>query len=279
MPADRVNYPFNERLTTTDGWAKYNRYYWLEGGYPEFLEFFFHRFFPEPHSTKQIEDFITWGLDVDPVTLVTMEDGLFARQRESIRAVCERITVPVLVIHGDEDEMMPHASGAALAEITGGQLVTVSGGGHGVLARDPVIVNHVIKRFVDRICRVRARDPDHEGFVERDGVNVGYELYGEGGTAAFLVPASPITHARSWKGLIPFLSRHVTCRHHRRPRHGPLRPTTPGRSLRTQRDRRRPAGRARRHRRRARPWSWPTVTPRRGRCGSPPSIPSWLPGS
>ena len=59
----------------------------------------------------------------------------------------------MLVIHGDQDEMAPHAAGAALAEITGGQLVTIAGGGHGVLARDPVVVNHVIKRFVDRIAR------------------------------------------------------------------------------------------------------------------------------
>jgi pimeloyl-ACP methyl ester carboxylesterase/predicted glycosyltransferase len=60
---------------------------------------------------------------------------------------------------------------------------------------------------------MRARYPDHEGFVERDGVKVGYEVYGpdgEGRPAALLVPSSPITHARSWKGLIPFLSRHVT---------------------------------------------------------------------
>ena len=57
---------------------------------------------------------------------------------------------------------------------------------------------------------MRARYPDHEGFVERDGIEVAYEVYGEGGPAALLVPSSPITHARSWKGLIPFLSRHLT---------------------------------------------------------------------
>jgi pimeloyl-ACP methyl ester carboxylesterase/predicted glycosyltransferase len=56
---------------------------------------------------------------------------------------------------------------------------------------------------------MRACQPDHVGLVERDGVHVGYEVYGEGGVAAFLVPASPITHARSWKALIPYLSRHV----------------------------------------------------------------------
>jgi len=152
-PANRIVYPFDERLDSTEGWAKYNRYYWLEGGYPDFLDFFFDRFFPEPHSTKQIEDFISWGLDVDPSTLVTIEAGLFARQRERARALCERITVPVLVIHGNEDEMASYASGEALAEITGGQLVTIDGGGHGVLARDPVVLNHVIKRFVDRVWR------------------------------------------------------------------------------------------------------------------------------
>ena len=75
MPADRVVYPFNERLDSTEGWAKYNRYHWLEGGYPDFLEFFFDQFFPEPHSTKQIEDFIGWGLEIDPSTLVTIEEG------------------------------------------------------------------------------------------------------------------------------------------------------------------------------------------------------------
>ena len=37
---DRVVYPFAERLDTTDGWAKYNRYHWTEGGYRDFLEFF-----------------------------------------------------------------------------------------------------------------------------------------------------------------------------------------------------------------------------------------------
>ncbi len=74
-------------------------------------------------------------------------------ERETARALCERITVPVLVIHGDQDEMSLHANGQGVAEITGGQLVTIAGGGHGVLARDPVVVNRVIKRFVDRIAR------------------------------------------------------------------------------------------------------------------------------
>ena len=70
-----------------------------------------------------------------------------------VTAVCERVGVPVLVIHGDHDEMAPHAAGSGSPSITGGQLVTIAGGGHGVQARDPVVVNHAIKRFVDRVGR------------------------------------------------------------------------------------------------------------------------------
>ena len=49
-------YAWDGGYDTTEGWAKYNRHYWLEGGYDDFLEFFFGEMFPEPHSTKQIED-------------------------------------------------------------------------------------------------------------------------------------------------------------------------------------------------------------------------------
>ena len=48
-----------------DGWAKWNRHYWLRD-WPGFLEFFFAQAFTEPHSTKQIEDAIGWGLETDP---------------------------------------------------------------------------------------------------------------------------------------------------------------------------------------------------------------------
>jgi len=57
---------------------------------------------------------------------------------------------------------------------------------------------------------MRARYPDREGAVDRDGVNVAFEVYGRDGPAILFVPASPISHARSWKGMIPFLSRHTT---------------------------------------------------------------------
>jgi pimeloyl-ACP methyl ester carboxylesterase/predicted glycosyltransferase len=57
---------------------------------------------------------------------------------------------------------------------------------------------------------MRARLPDRAGVVERDGVRVGFEIYGSGDPALLLVPASPITHARSWKMIVPSLARRFT---------------------------------------------------------------------
>jgi pimeloyl-ACP methyl ester carboxylesterase len=151
--ADRTVHPFSERLDTTEGWAKYNRYHWLEGGYRDFVEFFARQGHTEPHSTKQIEDFIEWALDVEPAQLVASDEGLDACGLESFRIVCQRVRAPVLVIHGDSDELAHHARGAALAEVAGGELVTVAGGGHFLQARDPVLVNRLIKRFVERVGR------------------------------------------------------------------------------------------------------------------------------
>ncbi|MEP7345167.1 MAG: alpha/beta fold hydrolase [Gemmatimonadaceae bacterium] len=144
----REVYSFSEVLPTDEGWAKYNRHYWKRD-YRGFLEFFFTKMFPEPHSTKQIEDCIGWGLE-------TTADALIATRlapvlsREQVLDLCHRISCPVLVLHGDEDVIMSHGRGAALARETGGRLVTLHGSGHGPQARDPVKVNLLLRDFVDR---------------------------------------------------------------------------------------------------------------------------------
>ena len=55
----------------------------------------------------------------------------------------------------------------------------------------------------------RARYPDQEGFVVRDGVRTFYEVYGEGETTVLLLPTWSLLHSRHWKMQIPYLSRHV----------------------------------------------------------------------
>jgi pimeloyl-ACP methyl ester carboxylesterase len=145
---ERDVHPFDRSLATEEDWAKYNSRYW-QRDYLGFLEFFFAKCFNEWHSSKQIEDCIGWALDTDPETLADTTRGIgLACRTESFRATCERVRCPTLVIHGDADEIRPHAQGAALAEATGGELVTLRGSGHIPSARDPVKVNLLLREFV-----------------------------------------------------------------------------------------------------------------------------------
>jgi pimeloyl-ACP methyl ester carboxylesterase len=54
----------------------------------------------------------------------------------------------------------------------------------------------------------RARYPDEEGFVERDGVRLFYEVYGSGEPTVLLLPTWSIVHSRHWKMQVPYLARH-----------------------------------------------------------------------
>lgn len=57
---------------------------------------------------------------------------------------------------------------------------------------------------------MRARRPDRQDFVERNGIKVGFEVYDGGQPALLLVPAAPITHGRSWKMIAPSLAGRFT---------------------------------------------------------------------
>ena len=54
----------------------------------------------------------------------------------------------------------------------------------------------------------RARYPDSEGFVERDGQQLFYEVYGEREETVFLLPTWSLVHSRHWKMQIPYFARH-----------------------------------------------------------------------
>jgi pimeloyl-ACP methyl ester carboxylesterase/predicted glycosyltransferase len=140
-------HPFDEPLDTDEGWAKYNSYYWSRA-YEEFLVFFFGQCFHEPHSTKQIDDCVGWGLGTTPATLADATRGLSLPRSEPFVDTCGRVRCPTLVIHGDADRIRPHAQGAALARATGGRLVTIEGGGHLPSARDPVAVGELLRSFI-----------------------------------------------------------------------------------------------------------------------------------
>ncbi len=138
--------PWEDELDTDEGWAKYNKHYWLRD-YRGFLEFFFSRFFAEPHSTKPFEDCVGWGLETTGETLVTAQYGA-KHSPEELRELAQRVQCPVLVIHGTADAIVSYTRGVALAEHTGGELVLLEGSGHGPHARDPVKVNLLLRDFI-----------------------------------------------------------------------------------------------------------------------------------
>ena len=143
---ERVVYSFEDDLDTDEGWAKYNRHYWARD-YRGFLEFFFSRMFTEPHSTKQIEDCVGWGLETSPETLVATRLAI-DMDEEQTRDLCARVRCPVLVVQGADDAITGPSRGIALAEEAGGTLVLLEGSGHAPHARDPVKVNQLIREFV-----------------------------------------------------------------------------------------------------------------------------------
>ena len=54
----------------------------------------------------------------------------------------------------------------------------------------------------------RARYPDDEGYVERDGVRVFWERYGDGDPTILLLPPWSFVHSRVWKAQVAYLARH-----------------------------------------------------------------------
>jgi pimeloyl-ACP methyl ester carboxylesterase len=146
--AEACPYPFDEEPATSAGWAKWNRHYWLRD-WPGFLEYFFAQTFTEPHSTKQIEDAIGWGLQTDAQTILRGMDAEWANDRENVLRLCAQVRCPTLVIQGSEDALVGPARGAAVAAaIQQARLITLEGSGHAPHLRDPVITNLLIGDFV-----------------------------------------------------------------------------------------------------------------------------------
>jgi len=146
---------FDKVLESNEGWFKYNEHY-IRKDYAAFLEFFFGEMFPEPHSTKQVEDAVAYGLDGSPEVLL-MEEDLPVQNKEDVEAICRRVTCPVLIVQGDRDNCQPFERSVMLAEWTGGRHVTLEGSGHIPNARHPVRVNRLIREFAGEGGKVPTR--------------------------------------------------------------------------------------------------------------------------
>jgi pimeloyl-ACP methyl ester carboxylesterase/predicted glycosyltransferase len=133
-----------------EGWNKYNREHWL-ACYPDFAEHFVRNIFSDPHSTKQIEDGIGWASETTGLVLAkTVEARTIAPAFDVGEAMYRKMRCPILMIHGDNDQIQPYARAQAVAEVTGAELVTIPGGGHNPFGRYPAKCNALMIDFLDR---------------------------------------------------------------------------------------------------------------------------------
>ncbi len=154
MP-DRETSSFDDVCTTYEGWEKENRHYWPEH-FRDYLEFFFNEALPEPHSTKQWEDSVAWGLQTTPQTLIATVDapeylGTLNASDPELAEIYRKVECPVLVMHGEHDRLVSPTRGVAVAKATGAELVIFEGSGHLLWGRQPVKVNLLLRDFADRV--------------------------------------------------------------------------------------------------------------------------------
>jgi pimeloyl-ACP methyl ester carboxylesterase len=148
-----------------DDWARYNAHAWRRD-WPGFAAWFFHRVFNEPHSTKQIEDTVGWAIETDPETMIVAEYAPYLRppvawerrpaDEPRSLSFLRRVECPVLVIHGQRDELTRLETARRLADELRAPIVELGGTGHCPLARQPVLINLLIARFARTIEGHRA---------------------------------------------------------------------------------------------------------------------------
>ena len=221
-------------LTEPRGWQLRNQGVWRRD-WPSYPRWFFSQICNDPHSSKLYEDVVDWADQTSGAVMLSAYDaeavgGSAAAVATELRA----IGCPVLVIHGTHDLCQPFARGAHIARMAGAELLVLGRAGHLPQARYPVVVNHAIEDFAERVSagtatrptgptRVRvvptaleetamkAREPDATGYVERDGVRVAWQVYGEqrrpGEPAVLLLPTWNILPAEVWKFQVPYLAR------------------------------------------------------------------------
>ena len=129
-----------------EGSQKWNAHYWRQA-YREFLEYFAEEVWSEPHSTKQREDMVAYGLGTTPEILIATVDERGCRT--PLASLLARVHGPTLLIHGTDDRVSPIANSERMqAAIPGSILVPFEGSGHTPHARDPVRYNLLVRDFL-----------------------------------------------------------------------------------------------------------------------------------
>jgi pimeloyl-ACP methyl ester carboxylesterase/predicted glycosyltransferase len=216
------------------GWELYNEGVWRRD-WPAYPRWFFSQICNDPHSTKVYEDVVDWACATTGEVMLSVHGSEFVGDDPaSVAEELDAVRCPVLVVHGTHDLCQPFARGVHMGRLAGAEVLVLGGAGHLPQARHPVAVNHAIEDFARRVAstgasrqvgparlRIRptalqepimkARLPDASGVVDRDGVHVAWQSYGELGRpedpAVLLLPTWSIAPAEVWRLQVPYLAR------------------------------------------------------------------------
>ena len=138
-----------------EGWGKWNIHHWRRD-YEDFLEFFFGKVFPEPHSTKQIEDVDRLGSRHRPGDAGGDGPDRGVRRPRARRSSCAAACAARCSWSTARTTRSGRSqTGRELAAATGARFVAMPGCGHAPHVRKPVFFNALLKG----VRRAEARAP------------------------------------------------------------------------------------------------------------------------
>lgn len=131
------------------GWEKYNVNY-IQEDFEGFKQFFLREALSDQYTEKMLDDAFAW-CNTTSAEVIAKVVGSPPNQETEGKAVYQKIQCPLLIIHGEEDKVVPFAKGRYLAEMLGAEFYPMPNCGHVPNGRYPVEVNRKIESFLSKI--------------------------------------------------------------------------------------------------------------------------------
>ncbi len=128
----------------------------MRADWPRFLDEWSRVMFPNPHSSRQIEDLIAYGLETDGETFIASTIGNRYPPRDEVLDLVRRLRCPCAVTQWGAP-MWPARTSEVVADAAESSLVVFEGLGPQVGARWPVALNLFLREFAESIRDERAR--------------------------------------------------------------------------------------------------------------------------
>jgi pimeloyl-ACP methyl ester carboxylesterase len=130
----------------------------MRSDWPSFLDQWSRVMFPHPHSSRQIEDTIAYGIETDGERFIASTIGNRYPRRAEVLDLARRLPCPCVVTQWGAP-MWPARTSEVFAQAAGSSLVVFEGLGPQVGARWPVALNLFLREFAESIRE--ERDPNY----------------------------------------------------------------------------------------------------------------------